>query len=180
MHVLFTSPRCIPKEVRYIENAITKLLAAGANPWIRDNMGTCSCYEAIRKVWKVNPIIPRLLLKAELRYKPHHEPNSESGAARTRSQDWEEWDQAIRAEHWFEARELIFRHTNSLPADVEKELKVSAYAVLTEKFLEGARAKFTKDERQDRRGYIANILRDCRARKISLDMQYYDDLLEVC
>jgi ankyrin repeat protein len=182
MHILFTSTRYPAKTLSYIENAVTKLLAYGADPWVRDVTGTCAHYEVIRKVSKFTTTHSRLLLKADLQCRQHHEPSSETGTATARSQPWPEWVQAIRAEELAEATELIFRQPSSIPGDVEKDLQDSAYAVLAEKFLDGARAKFMgmDDEAQERRRYIANILRDCRARSISIDMRYYDDLLQLC
>ncbi|KIW16330.1 hypothetical protein PV08_06381 [Exophiala spinifera] len=182
MHILFKRTRYSPTTLLHIENAITKLLAYGADPWIRDATGTCALYEVMRKVSNLTPTLPRLLLKSDLRCRQHREPSSETGAARTRSQGWPEWDQATRVEELVEARELIFRQPSSIPGDVEKVMQISAYTVLAEKFLDGAEAKFIgiDDEAQERRRYIANILRDCHAHSISLDMPYYDKLLQLC
>jgi ankyrin repeat protein len=182
MHILFTTTSYSAETLPYIENAVTKLLAYRADPWVRDATGTCALYEVIRQVSKSTTTISRLLLKADLQCRQHHEPSSETGTATPRSQGWPEWDQAIRAEELVEATKLIFRHPSSIPGDVERELQDNAYTVLAEKFLDGARAKFIgmDDEAQERRRYMANILRDSRARGISIDMQYYDDLLQLC
>ncbi|KIW65942.1 hypothetical protein PV04_08155 [Phialophora macrospora] len=182
MHILLTPTRYSARTLPFIENAVTKLLASGADPWVRDVTDTCVLYEAIRNAPKFTMTISRLLLKADLRCRQHHEPNSETGTATARSQAWPEWDRAVRAEELVEAIELIFRQPTSIPGDVAKDLQDSAYAVVAEKFLEDARAKFIgmDDEAQERRRYIANILRDSRTRSISLDMQYYDDLLQLC
>jgi ankyrin repeat protein len=182
MHILLTKKRFCPKDLLHIENVITKLLAYGANPWIRDATGTCVHYDVTKKTSDLATTLLRLLFKADLRHRQDTESTFETGTATSRSQGWPEWTQAIRTEELHKARELIFRHSSSIPEDVEEALQANAYAVLAEKFLDGARAKcvLSDDEEQSRRRYIAAILRDCRARNISMDMQYYDDLLQFC
>ena len=121
-------------------------------------------------------------LRADLQQAEDDELLLEVAAPTPRSKIWPQWDRAIKMVDLFQARDQIFRRPSSLPEDVGAALEVNAYAVLAEKFLDRARIKFAMKfgGGQEHCLYIARVLHDCRARNISLDMKYYDDLIKLC
>ena len=95
---------------------------------------------------------------------------------------WPEWEQAVVANRWDDARRLILAPSTFFSRETGKVLKPAALAALAEKHLRKIRDDFDTDaiSRRLPRTQAATILRDCRVRNISVDMCFYDLLLDLC
>ena len=159
----------------FVTTTVPTLLAHGADPWLQDSLGRCAVFEAVRRFPKGYHNILKAFLEEDLKGQWDSLPQASQGLPRT---VWLEWDQAKRASNWSEVEQSILDHENSIPDDVEHQLRSTASAVLAEKHLGMINEQTWVHGGQLE--YMAVILRNCRTRNISVDMRFYDRLLELC
>lgn len=142
------------------------------NPWIRDNSGKCVLFEAGSKATIHSPRFLKRLLEKDLGRKP--------GTI----EDWPEWEEARRSKFWTSASSLIFNDPASVATGLLRDLQELGYEVLAEKHLIAAKHMFAPQKSgsamQQQRTYMAGILQDCRARHVTVDMRFYDEVLDLC
>ncbi|KAK1770064.1 hypothetical protein QBC33DRAFT_310617 [Phialemonium atrogriseum] len=115
---------------------------------------------------------------------------NEDGCHQTSSPDikatervfWTNLYQAFKTEDWVNSKNQLWSRDGLLPKEVDTKIRQYAFKLLAIKFLELANDMFEGeiDWVQKRRNLVAMILRDCRERKVEVEMEYMDLLLELC
>ena len=159
----------------FVESTVPTLLAYGADPWLQDSLGRCAVFEAVRRFPRDSHNVLKAFLELDLKGQWDSLPHASQGVQRT---VWQEWDQAKRASDWSQVERSILDHKSSIPDDVEPQLRSTASSVLAEKHLGIINEQTWVHGGQLE--YMAVILRDCRTRKISVDMRFFDRILELC
>ena len=174
--LMFTEKR---NKVQVVMKAMSTLLSHGADPMLCDLSGKCPFYEAARKLPTEGLTT---LLKADLNCRETARLSRERFNETNERLWWADWELALKKESWTEAKSLLCSSRGSLPADIDKTIRLIAFTILAEKHLEMAKNMFQTETTivEKRRSYVAAIPRDCRAQNVQLDLAYFDYLLELC
>jgi hypothetical protein len=118
------------------------------------------------------------LLKAIAKWKEVDPQTTEIDA----STWWYDWDQALKAEEWTEAKNIINSNRGSSLTEIDKKLQASSFLAVAERHLEKTKNMFQGDTFmvEKRRKRVAAILRDYRAQGVQIDSTFIDYLLELC
>ena len=156
-----------------LTKAVGNLLEHGADLLAHDLSGNCPLYEAARH-WPDKFLADMVSAISE----------DDDGCHQASSPGvfWTNFYRAFRTEDWVEAKNQLWSCDGLLPKDVDGKIRQCASKLLASKFLKLAEDVFDGqiDWVQKRRNFMAMILRDCRKRKVKVDMEYMDLLLELC
>lgn len=170
LHLLLQVPETTANRP-VIENLLLMMSNVKVNLWLRANEGTSVLSEAARRFMKKSPSLIRALLRLDI--------DRES----VDTDAWTGWESARRAATFAEVRQHIDIDATILSPELDDQVRKEAYGALAESHLERVKEKFRDDEpdnEQQRRAYMAEILKSCRARDVAIDMRFYDELLELC
>ncbi|RSL63231.1 hypothetical protein CEP54_005298 [Fusarium duplospermum] len=158
---------------------LASLLEHGADPWQRDYSGTCALFLTAEKKYNESC---RTILGEDLRRKQSALTSETEPRNATRSQVWDEWQEAARAADWSVAKQLALPQSEDLSREAKKTLRDCAFGVLAENHIRLAKDKFQGEAAgtELRRKYVAGIMRDCKERDITLDASCMDYLVELC
>lgn len=182
MTLLTTNTNCKDEVAR----AVKALLAAGADPMLRDPLGNLSLYEAARNFPKAARELGKVLLLADVSLGDDVRKHRHDGNSMDDNLWWQNWELAIRDVDWDRAKTRLCDSKDSLPADVGKRVCLLALGVLAERQLEMAKDKFTMESSSQsslldyHRSNIAVILRDCRKMEVEVHPKWLDYLLNLC
>ncbi|KXX77829.1 Serine/threonine-protein phosphatase 6 regulatory ankyrin repeat subunit C [Madurella mycetomatis] len=95
---------------------------------------------------------------------------------------WAEWEQVAEEVDWNKIKVFIEKSLGYEPPHVNRRAVMVVCAVLVEKYLRVREEAIPGQptERDQMRKHVAEVLRECRARDIPVDMCCFDLLLEVC
>ncbi|ETN39454.1 uncharacterized protein HMPREF1541_05677 [Cyphellophora europaea CBS 101466] len=154
-----------------IEKLLVMMSNGGANLWIRDNKDTSVLSKAATRFMEKDPSLIRALLRLEI---DREGVNPDA---------WTGWESARRVATFAEVRQHLNVEATISPPDLDHRVRKEAYAALAEKHLELAKEEFpdgVPDYRRQRRAYMVDILKSCRACNVTIDMRFFDELLELC
>jgi ankyrin repeat protein len=155
------------------------LLAHGADPMILDSSGNTGLFAAA-KILESNELCSVLEVdrKRENSTSLEHrsQPNSPSRFI------WSDWEQAIREEHWEDAKMHVLARSANIPSEIAEKLRDSAFKVLAGTHIDLAKTLFQgeSDAIEKRRKLVATILRDCQLRDIELEVTWMKFLITLC
>lgn len=165
--------------IKSVLKCLKTLLAHGADPMILDSNGNTALFAAAKIL---NSDELRSLFQTDIRLK--HSSNSvhPSGSNIPSRLVWEEWEQAVRADDWADAKAHLRGSSVNIPEDVAQKLRDSAFKALAGKHVDLAKTKFQgeSDAKEKRRSLVATILRECRLQNFEIDSNWMDYLLTLC
>ncbi|RMJ17989.1 hypothetical protein CDV36_002269 [Fusarium kuroshium] len=162
-----------------IADTLASLLEHGADPWQRDYSGTCALFRVAEDKSEKSC---RTMLEEDFQRQRSALTSETEPRDPTRSQLWDEWQEAAQAEDWGVAKQLALLQSEDLSEEGKKTLRDCAFRVLAENHIRFAKDKFHGEAASTelRRKYVAGIMRDCREREITLDDSCTDCLVELC
>jgi hypothetical protein len=158
------------------------LLTGGANPAVGDPSGNLPLYEALRNFPKEAEGLGKKLLHASINFgSDTTEDGNDASGTTEESSWWQKWELSFNKMDWSSAKAWLCGPQSALPADLSKQICSIAVCVLAEKHLELSKDDVNSDSAtlDERRLYVASILRTCRQFEAVMDRKWFDYLLDL-